>query len=263
MELVRIHNATGSDEPSTGAMDIVRREDEHGYVLGEVGEEGNVDSANHPDDDDDDGYLIGSHTDLQLSSPERTKKVKRHRVPQDDSKQHEIDQKRLGIVVIGVGQLDPNWERENDGARLQNHTNRQLESKHVEELANEFSTGSIYRVHRGERLIAHCTRAAFERALRHTQELRGAPPNQHNFQLLVDNLGRCHEFGLFHEYPRVVFDPDRPQDFPTLDAGQHRREALIKAYKMFFTGTSNIVNDVETLNVSRSHNCWRSRSYNC
>src|SRR5271167_3504770 len=99
-ELVRIHNATGSDEPSTGAMDIVRREDEHGYVLGEVGEEGIIHSANHPDDDDDDdGYLIGSHTDLQLSSTEKTKKAKHHRVPQDDSLQHEIDQKRLGIVI--------------------------------------------------------------------------------------------------------------------------------------------------------------------
>jgi len=267
MELVRVHDPTGGDdELSIGAMDSVRGEErvqsrtgkgsttdhEHGYILGEVGEGGTVDSTNHPDnDDDEDAYLIGSSTD-RLSS----KKAKRHRVPQDDSKQYDIDRKRLGIVVISVGQLEPNWERENDGARLQDHMNRQLELKHVDELANEFSTGSIYRVHRGERLMAHCTKAAFESALRYTLELRGAPPDEHDLQLLVDNVGRCPEYGLFHEYPRVVFDPERRQDFPILDAGQHRREALMRAYKRFFGGTSNnIVNDEATFHVSRSHNC--------
>src|SRR5271163_1936893 len=143
-----------------------------GYVLGEVDEEGTVVSANDLDNDnDEDAYLIGSPIG-QPSSSEKVKKAKRHDVPRDDPKEHDMEQKRLGIVVIGVGQLDPNWERENDGPRLINHINRQLEPKHVEELANEFSTGSIYRVHRGERLIAHCTKAAFESALQYTQGLR-------------------------------------------------------------------------------------------
>jgi hypothetical protein len=105
MELVRVHDIIGSDE-------------EHGYVLSEIREERSIYNANYSNNNDDDNYFIGFYTDLQLSSPERTKKIKYHHIPQNNSKQHEIDQKRLGIVIIGVGQLDPNWERENDGARL-------------------------------------------------------------------------------------------------------------------------------------------------
>jgi hypothetical protein len=111
MKLIRVHDTTGSDK-------------EHGYILNKIEKEGSIHNINYLNDDDDDSYFIDFYINLQLSSPERTKKIKRYYIFQDDSKQHEIDQKKLKIVIIGVGQLDSNWKRKNNKAQLQNHINR-------------------------------------------------------------------------------------------------------------------------------------------
>jgi hypothetical protein len=73
MKFVRVHDITGSDE-------------EHGYILDKVEKKGSIHSINYSNDDDDNNYFIGFYTDFQLSSPERTKKIKRYYISQNDSK---------------------------------------------------------------------------------------------------------------------------------------------------------------------------------
>jgi hypothetical protein len=75
---VRVYDAIGSDK-------------EHGYILNKIEEERSIHSINYSNDDNNNDYFIGFYTDLQLSSFERTKKVKRYYISQNNSKQHEID----------------------------------------------------------------------------------------------------------------------------------------------------------------------------
>jgi hypothetical protein len=64
---MRVHDTTGSDE-------------EHDYILNEIKEEGSIYNINHLNNDDNNNYFINFYIDLQLLSPERTKKIKYYHI---------------------------------------------------------------------------------------------------------------------------------------------------------------------------------------